>query len=112
MKININNQEVTLKWGFRAQLFYEELAGSTWGVGKVGLREILMMFYALVHTSKDFEGSMDVDAFIEWCDDNQDTFTKFCAWLTAVAAGGNNLADTPTERSEIRQNGENGEKKN
>lgn len=96
MEIKIKDKKITLKYGFRAMMIYEEITDKTFGVdGKTGIKELITMFYSIALAS-DSELPLKYDEFIEWCDENPDEFGRFCQWFIEV-----NAERLPRKESEV-----------
>lgn len=81
MKLEINEKEVTLKYGFKALMIYEKLAGESFQAE--GLTEILTLMYACVLATGEFQ-DLTFDNFIEWMDEHPMKLTEFSQWLTNI----------------------------
>ena len=80
MTVNINNQEIELRVGFRAFLLYEAMTDKSFAGG--GLSESLFFFYAVVFSS-DKSKSISWEVFLDWLDENPDELEKFNDFLIA-----------------------------
>ena len=81
MKININGNEIALKYSFRAMIIFEKITGTTFSGN--GITEILIYFYATILGS-DKNNSITFDEFMDWLDENPDMINEFSKWLSKV----------------------------
>lgn len=89
MKITIKEQEVTLKYGFRALMVYEQILGKTFE--PKGITEVLTFMYCVIISSeKNLEFSYD--EFLDWIDENPSMIKEFSEWLTETVQRNNFLA--------------------
>lgn len=89
MKITIKEQEVTLKYGFRALMVYEQILGKTFE--PKGITEVLTFMYCVIISSeKNLEFSYD--EFLDWIDENPAMIKEFSEWLTETVQRNNFLA--------------------
>lgn len=79
MTIDIEEKNVTLKYGFRALMMFERITGKTFQGG--GLNDCLTLFYCCF-VSGDLNTNVTFDNFIEWCDENPQEVVNFTQWLT------------------------------
>lgn len=78
MKITIKNIDITLKYGFRAQMVYERIQGETFQ--PISLNNILLMFYSVIISSnKDIQ--LTFDEFIEYIDNTPKVVVEFTNWM-------------------------------
>ena len=93
MKVNIKDQEITLKYGFRALVIYEEIMGETLTVPE-SLKEILVLFYSIVlSSSKGALQDFTWDDFMDWLDDNPTMTIDFTQWLKNVLEAQNMITE-------------------
>lgn len=81
MKININGNDVELKYSFRAMMIYEKIAGGTFE--PKGITELMIYFYSTIIAS-DKNIQLDFDGFMDWIDENPKVIQDFAKWLTEV----------------------------
>lgn len=93
MTITIKDQEITLKYGFRALVIYEEIMGETLTVPE-SLKEILVLFYSIVlSSSKGALQDFTWDDFMDWLDDNPTMTIDFTQWLKNVLEAQNMITE-------------------
>lgn len=93
MTVTIKEQEVTLKYGFRALVVYEEIMGETLTTPE-SLKEILVLFYSIILASA--KGSLQDftwDDFMDWLDDNPTMSIEFTQWLKNVLEQQNTITE-------------------
>lgn len=93
MTVTIKEQEVTLKYGFRALVVYEEIMGTTLTTPE-SLKEILVLFYSIILASA--KGSLQDftwDDFMDWLDDNPTMSIEFTQWLKNVLEQQNTITE-------------------
>lgn len=93
MKVLIKDQEITLKYSFRALIVYEQIMGETLTVPET-LQQILVLFYSIVlASSKGTLQDWTWDNFIDWLDDNPEKTVEFTQWLKDVLETQNNITE-------------------
>jgi len=93
MKINIKDQEVELKYSFRALIIFEEITSKTLTVPE-SLKDILILFYSVILASA--KGSLQDwtwDNFMDWLDDNPEITIEFTQWLKDVLETQNGITE-------------------
>lgn len=89
MKITIKEQEVTLKYGFRSLMVYEQIMGKTFE--PKGITEVLTFMYCVIISSeKNLEFSYD--EFLDMIDEQPGLIKEFSEWLTETVQRNNFLA--------------------
>lgn len=100
MKVNLENKEIELKYGFRAMIVYEKIMDTSFA--PKGLTEILVFFYSVIVASdKDNDINLTYDGFMDWLDENPEKVGEFSEWLNSVL----------TKQSQFKKESEEGEKK-
>lgn len=80
MKININEREITLKYGYRPLMIYENITHKSFNPS--GLTDLVYFFYATVLAASVREGeTIKYEDFMDWLDENPDKVTEFSNWL-------------------------------
>lgn len=98
MVVKIKDKEVTLKYGFKALMIYEEIAGKSFAPHS--LTEIIT-FMASVILASDKEIAITIDDLIELLDEQPQLLMDFTNWLGDVMARQEALAgDTETVKEE------------
>lgn len=82
MEIVINDKKVTLKYGFRALMIYENITQKSFN--PQGLTDVITFFYSVVVASSGKEDNISFDSFIDWIDLHPGTLNDFSQWLTDV----------------------------
>lgn len=80
MKVIINDKEITLKSTFRAMVAYEQITDHIFSPTTV--TDILVYFYCTIITSKDYDGTMTFDEFMDYLDENPTILQEFSEWMT------------------------------
>ncbi len=88
MTININDKDITLKYSLRAMMMYENITGGT--LTPTSLTDVITFFYCVVVASS-MDYSLQMDTFIDWLDEHNDTLNEFGEWLQHVVANNNKL---------------------
>ena len=83
MKVIFNDKEITLKSSFRAMVAYEQITDHIFSPSTV--TDILVYFYCCVITSKDYDGTMTFDEFMDYLDDNPTILQEFSEWMTETS---------------------------
>lgn len=81
MKININNNEIELKYSFRAYMIYENITNEPFEAK--GLHNFIVLFYCIYVTSTDLD-ILDFDGFVDWLDANPNKLDEFTKWLVSI----------------------------
>lgn len=93
MKVIIKDQEITLKYGFRALVIYEEIMNETLTTPK-SLKEILVLFYSIILASaKGTLQDFTWDNFMDYLDENPELTVQFTQWLKDVLETQNNITE-------------------
>lgn len=93
MKVNIKDQEITLKYSFRALIIFEEITSKTLTVPE-SLKDILILFYSVILASA--KGSLQDwtwDNFMDWLDENPEITVEFTNWLKDVLETQNGITE-------------------
>lgn len=93
MKVNIKDQEITLKYSFRSLIIFEEITGKTLTVPE-SLKDILILFYSVILASA--KGSLQDwtwDNFMDWLDENPEITVEFTNWLKDVLETQNGITE-------------------
>ena len=83
MKVIINDKEITLKSSFRAMVAYEQITDHIFSPSTV--TDILVYFYCCIISSKDYDGTMTFDEFMDYLDDNPTILQEFSEWMTETS---------------------------
>ena len=81
MIVNIKDKDITLKYGFRALMIYENITQKSFQ--PQGLSDVVTFFYSVLVASSKGE-NISFDEFLDWLDDNPTALNKFSDWLTEV----------------------------
>lgn len=81
MQISIKNEEITLKYGFKALMIYENITKNSFNPKT--LEDMIVFFYSVVLASKK-EYNLTLDEFIEWLDEKPSILTEFSEWLGKI----------------------------
>lgn len=93
MKVLIKDQEITLKYGFRALVIYEEIMNETLTTPQ-SLKEILVLFYSIILASaKGTLQDFTWDNFMDYLDENPQLTVEFTQWLKDVLETQNNITE-------------------
>lgn len=93
MKINIKDQEVELKYSFRALIIFEEITSKTLTVPE-SLKDILILFYSIILASSKGElQNWTWDMFMDWLDENPEITIEFTQWLKNVLEAQNMITE-------------------
>lgn len=81
MNIIVKNQNIELKYSFRAMMIYEKITGEAFN--PKGITELMIYLYSIILSSaKDI--SLSFDDFVNWIDENPTTLNEFTVWLTSI----------------------------
>lgn len=94
MKVKINEKEVELKFNFKAELIYEEIAKKSFD-GQTTTAWINMFYSSIVANGGD--GTVGYKDYIEWLNANPDIFYEFVAWYSETMASISALTQLSTE---------------
>ena len=83
MKVIINDKELTLKSSFRAMVAYEQITDHIFSPSTV--TDILVYFYCCIISSKEYDGTMTFDEFMDYLDDNPSILQEFSEWMTETS---------------------------
>lgn len=78
MKVTIKDKEITLKYGFRALMIYENICGKAFTPAT--LTE-LVTFFAAVIIASDKDVNINIDDVITMLDEKPQLLNDFTAWL-------------------------------
>jgi hypothetical protein len=107
MKVKINEKEVELKFNFKTELIYEEIAKASFD-GQTTTSWINLFYSAIVANGGD--GVATYKEYIDWLNENPDVFYDFIAWHTETMASISSLTRLTTE-AEKKAKGTTGGKK-
>lgn len=79
MVVKINNKDITLKYGFRALMIYENITQKSFS--PKGLSDVLVFFYSVVVASAR-DNTLSFDAFLDWVDQTPSLLNDFSQWLS------------------------------
>ena len=83
MKVIINDKELTLKSSFRAMVAYEQITDHIFSPSTV--TDILVYFYCCIISSKEYDGTMTFDEFMDYLDENPTILQEFSEWMTETS---------------------------
>ena len=83
MKVIINDKEITLKTSFRAMVAYEQITDHISSPSTV--TDILVYFYCCIISSKEYDGTMTFDEFMDYLDENPTILQEFSEWMTETS---------------------------
>jgi len=89
MTITIKDKELTLKYGFRAMMIFENISGKSFNL--TNLQDVVYYFYSCVCAGMK-ENYIDFDDFLEYLDENPTIFEEFNKWLSSEVAKQNTLS--------------------
>lgn len=101
MKVIIKEEEIELKYSFRALMLFENIKGESFNPST--LTDILTFFYCIVIASKK-DLNITFDDFMDWLDDNPYIVNDFSEWLSNISLVNEKL------RSDNSKNGGNKKK--
>lgn len=78
MKITIKDEEINIKGGLKANLFFERFVQEDDKIG--GLNQLVQYFWCCVVTA-DSGHEIPYDEFVMWLDENEDKLIDFSEWL-------------------------------
>ena len=97
MTINFNDQEITLKFSFRADLLFESATGHTFNGANES--EWLQYFFCnIVALTKD--DGLKFDDFLDWISENPTVFYDYLSWYTEYQKSVLELRQKPDESAE------------
>lgn len=102
MKFKINDYDVTIKYGFRPLMAYEEQNHKSFE--PTGLTDIVNFFYAcVIACNKGL--AITKDDFIDYLDDNPQLLTEFANYLSMQYLRQSEIADTsaPKEKTKTKE---------
>lgn len=100
MNINIKDKDISLKYGFRALMCYEQINGETFAAHNIS--DIITFFYCIVMTSE--KGiNLSYDEFIDWLDENPQQLNIFSEWLNEISQ--RNASLYPSDDTEKKDKG-------
>lgn len=88
MKVQIKDQEITLKFTFRSMMMFENVTGNS--LDPKTLTDIITYFYCVV-LSSERNVDLSFEDFIDWVDDNPNCIKEFTQWLTTNVTNNNKL---------------------
>lgn len=88
MKITIKEDELELRYSFRALMAYEQILGKTFEPR--GITEVITFFYCVIITSKK-DLQFTYDEFLDMLDENPGIIKEFSEWLTGAVQRNNSL---------------------
>ena len=83
MKVIINDKEITLKSSFRAMVAYEQITDHIFSPSTV--TDILVYLYCCIISSKEYDGTMTFDEFMDYLDENPTILQEFSEWMTETS---------------------------
>ena len=83
MKVIINDKEITLKSSFRAMVAYEQITDHIFSPSTV--TDILVYFYCCIISSKEYDGTLTFDEFMDYLDENPSILQEFSEWMTETS---------------------------
>lgn len=81
MKVNINDKDYTLKYGFKAMMIYESITKTTFAPKNIS--DMIYFFYSCLLAGNKDE-NIDWDIFIGWIDEHPEAFEEFATWLANI----------------------------
>lgn len=84
MKINIDNQNIELRFRFRSEILFEEIAQKSFQGESVA--QWILYFYCTLIANTD-DGFIEYDSFVKWLDDNPDALYEFIEFYTKFQSG-------------------------
>lgn len=81
MKITIKENEIELKYSYRALMIYENIQKQSFNPKT--LTDIIVFFYAIVVSSSKGKEVL-FDDFMDWIDENPTSITEFSNWLADI----------------------------
>lgn len=97
MTINFNDQEITLKFSFRADLLFESATGHTFN-GTSESEWLQYMFCNIVANTKN--DGLKFDDFLDWISENPTVFYNYLSWYTEYQKSVLELRQKPDESAE------------
>lgn len=94
MKININNQDIELKYSFRAYLIYENVTNQSFS--PTNMTSFITMFYCSIMASNS-DLQLDFEEFMDWLDTNPDKLSEYTEWLASNLKKTNDLKSKQTK---------------
>lgn len=82
MKIKIKNEEIELKYSFRAFIIFEKIAQHSFN-SLDNFTDILILFYSVILASSP-DTTVTFDDFIDDIDSDPGKLTQFTEWLTGT----------------------------
>lgn len=104
MEVKINDEVVTLKYGFRALMMFEKITGKTFQGG--GLNDALTLFYCC-YVAGNLDTTVTFDDFIDYLDNNPNEVVRFTEWLSKRLSVEGNI----TEQKDGKETKEKGKAK-
>jgi len=96
MTINYNNQEITLRFSFRADMLFESATGHSFS-GANESEWLQYMFCNIVAVTKN--DGLKFDDFLEWISENPTVFYDYLEWYTDYQKSVLELRKKPDENS-------------
>lgn len=82
MTIEIKNNKVELKQTLKSMMIFEKITDKNFDIKTIS--DVIIYFYSCVVASKK-DIDITFDEFIEWLDNNQNSFADFNDWLLRTA---------------------------
>ena len=82
MTIEINHNKIELKQTLKSMLIFEKITERNFDIKTIS--DVIIYFYSCVIASKK-DIDLTFDDFIEWLDNNQNSFADFNEWLLTSA---------------------------
>lgn len=97
MTIKYNDNEINVKYGFKAFLIYENITGKSFN--PTGLQDIVYFFYACVCAGQkgDF---IPFDDFMDFLDEHIEVFQEFSDYIQQQTAKQHTLAPVVEEKED------------
>ena len=97
MTININNQDIELRYSLRIFLIYENITKSSLDYNNITMSNLIDLFYATIigtlqHAKKDF---IKYEDYLDWLDENggEKILADFSTWFLNTILAQQDIAD-------------------
>lgn len=95
MTIEIKKNKIELKQTLKSMMIFEKITDKNFDIKTIS--DVIIYFYSCVVASmKDID--LSFDEFIEWLDNNQNSFTDFNDWLLRTAEQQQQLSGTTKKK--------------
>lgn len=88
MTIQIKDNTIELKQTLRSMIIFEKITERTFNI--INISDVVIYFYSVVMASS-LNSNITFDEFVDWLDNNPESFTEFNEWLTTEAEKNNKL---------------------